>query len=217
MSYDSLLIWQYTGKPKARATAQLIDQYFSDTWQGLVDLPNVLNIETASGKNLDLVGQHVGQSRVLMGLAPRGLFGFKRASGAQSFGHAGLGGGKWYRTGDVISDSVVLDDDDFRFLIRCRISKNHMLGTVPDITQALDFIFGGQACVYDQFDMSFTVTIRSDQVTAFKRYAIQTLDILPRPAGVNVKYVVLANINAFGFAGAPGAQGFNQGKLARYL
>ncbi|KAG0283065.1 hypothetical protein BGZ96_012562 [Linnemannia gamsii] len=100
------------------------------------------------------------------------------------------------------------------FLIKCRIAKNHMLGTVPDITQALDFIFGGQASVYDQFDMSFTVTIRSDQATAFKRYAIQTLDILPRPAGVNVKYVVLANINAFGFAGSPGAQGFNQGKLA---
>ncbi len=217
MSYDSLLIWQYKGKPKARATAQLIDHYFSDTWQGFSDLPNALNIETASGKNLDLVGQHVGQSRALTGLAPRRLFGFERALGAQGLSRAGLGGGKWYRKGDVITDSVVLDDDDFRFLIKCRIAKNHMTGTVPDITQALDFIFGGQANVYDQYDMSFTITIRSDQVTAFKRYAIQTLDILPRPAGVNVKYVVLANINTFGFAGVSGAQGFNQGKLARYL
>ncbi|UUM20890.1 DUF2612 domain-containing protein [Mycoavidus sp. SF9855] len=217
MSYDSLLIWQYTGKPKARATAQLIDQYFSDTWQGLADLPNALNIETASGKNLDLVGQHVGQSRVLTGLAPRRLFGFERAPGTQGLSRFGLGGGKWYRIGDVFTDSVVLDDDDFRFLIKCRIAKNHMVGTVPDITQALDFIFGGQASIYDQYDMSFTVTIRSNQVTAFKRYAIQTLDILPRPAGVNVKYVVLANITAFGFAGSAGAFAFNYGKFARYL
>lgn len=217
MSYPSLLIWQYTGKPKARATAQLIDRYFSQTWRGIADLPNALNIETASGKNLDLVGQHVGQSRVLTGLAPRRLFGFERAAGAQGLSKMGGGGGKWYRKGDVITDSVMLDDDDFRFLIKCRIAKNHMTGTLPDITHALDFIFGGKAAVYDQYDMSFTITILSDQVTAFKRYAIQTLDILPRPAGVNVKYVVLANINAFGFAGTPGAQGFNQGKLARYL
>ncbi|BBE08568.1 Uncharacterized protein MCB1EB_0407 [Mycoavidus cysteinexigens] len=217
MSYESLLIWQYKGKPKARATAQLIDHYFSDTWQGLADLPNALHIETASGKNLDLVGQHVGQSRILKGLAPRHLFGFERAPGAQGLSRTGLGGGKWYRKGDVITDSVVLDDDDFRFLIKCRIAKNHMTGTVPDITQALDFIFGGHATVYDQYDMSFTVTIRSDQITAFKRYAIQALDILPRPAGVNVKYVVLANITAFGFAGSPGAFAFNQGKFARYL
>ncbi len=217
MSYESLLIWQYTGKPKAHSTAQLIDRHFSQTWQCLSDLPNALNIETASGKNLDLVGQHVGQSRVLTGLAPRSLFGFERASGAQGLSKMRDGGGKWYRKGDVITDSVVLDDDDFRFLIKCRIAKNHMTGTVPDITHALDFIFGGQATVYDQYDMSFTVTIRSNQVTAFKHYAIQTLDILPRPAGVKVKYYVLANINAFGFAGIPGIQGFNQGKLARYL
>ncbi len=217
MSYDSLLIWQYKGKPKARATAQLIDHYFSDTWQGFSDLPNALHIETASGKNLDLVGQHVGQSRALKGLAPRRLFGFERALSAQGLSRAGLGGGKWYRIGDVVTDSVVLDDDDFRFLIKCRIAKNHMTGTLPDITHALDFIFGGQATVYDQYDMSFTVTIRNDQITHFKRYAIQTLDILPRPAGVNVKYYVLANINAFGFANSPGAFAFNHGKFARYL
>ncbi|BBE09473.1 Uncharacterized protein MCB1EB_1312 [Mycoavidus cysteinexigens] len=217
MSYESLLIWQYKGKPKAHATAQLIDHYFSDTWRGLADLPNALHIETASGKNLDLVGQHVGQSRILKGLAPRHLFSFERAPGAKGLSRAGLGGGKWYRKGDVITDSVVLDDDDFRFLIKCRIAKNHMTGTIPDITHALDFIFGGQAAVYDQYDMSFTVTIRSDQITAFKRYAIRTLDILPRPAGANVNYVVLANITAFGFANSPGAFAFNHGKFARYL
>lgn len=67
MSYDRLLIWQYQAKPKARATAQLIDQTFADTWKGLASLPLALSIDDATGVSLDLVGKHAGQSRELPG------------------------------------------------------------------------------------------------------------------------------------------------------
>ena len=35
------------------------------------------------------------------------------------------GGGQWYRRRDPLADSVVLVDDDYRFLIKCRIIKNY--------------------------------------------------------------------------------------------
>ncbi|HBO1213974.1 TPA: DUF2612 domain-containing protein [Pseudomonas aeruginosa] len=217
MSYERLLIWQYQARPRAAATAQLLDAHFGRTREGLATLPAALDIDSAEGANLDLVGKHVGQSRVLRGLAPRSLFGFEETPGAKGFGRNRLGGGKWYRLGDPLRDSVVLDDDDYRFLIRCRITRNYQLGTLEDIAAALGFIFDGQSVAYDQYDMTLSVVIRSDGITDFKRYAITTLDILPRPAGVGIRFYLAAPNRAFGFRGAPGALAFNQGKFARFL
>ncbi|SEO76167.1 Protein of unknown function [Luteibacter sp. UNC138MFCol5.1] len=217
MSYRDLLIWQYQGKPRATATADLLASTFGDGWAGLSALRGVLDIDTAAGINLDLVGKHVGQSRILPMITPRGLFGFEGAEGAKGFSLGGDGGGRWYRLGDPIADSVVLNDDDYRFLIRCRVTRNYTVGTMPNVEDALAFIFGQGAEAYDQFDMSFTVVLRDVAITDFKRHAITTLDILPRPAGVRIRFVLAADANPFGFYGVPGARGFNSGKFARFL
>jgi hypothetical protein len=217
MSYRDLLIWQYQGKPRAEATANLLSVTFGDAWSGLSALRSVLDIDTAVGLNLDLVGKHVGQSRVLPTVTPRGLFGFEGASGGKGFRVSGEGGGKWYRYGDPIADSVVLNDDDYRFLIRCRVTRNYMTGTMPDIEAALAFIFGSGARAYDQFDMSLTVVVPESGVSDFTRYAITKLDILPRPVGVRIKFILAVAEGAFGFYGVPGAKPFNGGKFARFL
>lgn len=217
MTYDKLLIWQYQGKPRAAATAKLLSDQLGATWGGIASLPDALNIDVASGVNLDLCGKHVGQSRVLQGLAPRGLFGFRGATGARGFSRAGIGGGKWYRLGDPTTESVTLNDDDYRFLIRCRIARNYQIGTIDDISDALEFIFGSDSAVFDQYDMSLSVLVRSDNISDFKRYAIKTLDILPRPDGVGINFYFAVPVQAFGFRGAPGARGFNRGRFARLL
>lgn len=217
MSNRDLLIWQYQGKPCAEATADLLATTFGDAWSGLAQLRSVLDIDTAVGVNLDLVGKHVGQGRVLSMVTPRGLFAFEGATGGRGFNVHGEGGGKWYRRGDPIADSVVLNDDDYRFLIRCRVTRNYMAGTMPDIEAALAFIFGAAARAYDQFDMSLTVVVPEAGVSDFTRYAITKLDILPRPVGVRIKFVLAVPDGAFGFLGVPGAKPFNSGKLARFL
>ena len=217
MSYSKLLIWQYKGKPKAQATAALFDGTFGASWDGIASLPEALDIATATGVNLDLVGKHVGQSRILTDLAPRELFGFEGVESAKGFRLFGSGGGRFYRAGSPLKESVVLNDEDYRFLIRCRIAKNYMAGTIENITDALNFIFDENSAVYDQYNMSITVVIRDEQATPFKRYAIKILDILPRPAGVGVEFYSSIPVKAFGFFGAKDAAGFNAGKFARYL
>ncbi|OES60790.1 hypothetical protein A7R81_12670 [Pseudomonas aeruginosa] len=106
MSYERLLIWQYQARPRAVATAKLLDAHFGETREGLATLPAALDIDSAEGVNLDLVGKHVGQSRVLRGLAPRSLFGFEETPGAKGFGRNRLGGGKWSGRCDPLRDSV---------------------------------------------------------------------------------------------------------------
>ena len=64
--YADLLIIQYRHKPKARATVKLgADLYLAD---GLVfELNNVLDIDTAVGAQLDLIGKILGISRNISG------------------------------------------------------------------------------------------------------------------------------------------------------
>ena len=64
--YQNLLIIQYRNKPNARAMIKLaVDLYIAD---GIIfDLIDVLNIDTAVGAQLDLIGKILGCSRILAG------------------------------------------------------------------------------------------------------------------------------------------------------
>ncbi|QQP86953.1 DUF2612 domain-containing protein [Entomomonas asaccharolytica] len=217
MNYDDLLIWQYQDKPKARATIKLLADELNKSLTGLLSIPEALNINIATGKNLDLIGVRVGQSRVLKDFAPRALFGFVQTPEGLGFSKKGSGGGVFYRYGDPYLQSVVLSDDDYRFLIKCRIAKNYQTGTIPDIENMLNFLFEEGSAAFDGYDMSINVVIRGNNIAPFKRYAVTQLDMLPRPEGVRIKFYIGAPVNAFGFYGAKGAKGFNEGIFARYL
>ncbi|WP_369210979.1 DUF2612 domain-containing protein [Xylella fastidiosa] len=91
-----------------------------------------------------------------------------------------------------------LDDAAYRFLIKCRIAKNHMTGTAPNMEEVLDFIFPGNAAVLDHYDMSYTVFVSTAMISDVIRHAITTLDILPRPAGVRVRYNLVTHL-PFGY------------------
>ena len=186
MAYSDLLIWQYQGKPKALATARLLESVIAQGFIDLYQLQNVLNIEEAIGDQLDLVGKHVGQIRVINGYQLRKFFGFQNAQNAMSFSRNRNGGGQWYRRRDPLADSVRLSDEDYRFLIKCRIIKNYQTGTLPNIIEACRFIFGDGCRVIDNLNMTVTVTVNNSLSTDFVKYAINHLDILPRQAGTRI-------------------------------
>lgn len=183
MAYSDLLIWQYQGKPKALATVALLEQTIAQGFIDLYQLQNVLNIEEATGDQLDFVGKHVGQLRVINGYQLRKFFGFQHAQNAMSFSRKRQGGGQWYRKRDPLADSVWLSDDDYRFLIKCRILKNYQIGTLPNVIEACRFIFGNQVSVTDNLNMTVSIQLSRRNINDFKRYAIEHLDILPRQAG----------------------------------
>lgn len=212
MAYADLLIWQYRAKPKAKATAQLFDNQIATSLQDAINLIDVLNIDKAVGVNLDLVGRHIGQSRVLQNYAPIGFFGFKNGLGAMPFSRKGKGGGRFYRYRDPIKQSVVLNDDDYRFLIKARIIRNYQTATLNNLIAALLFIFGAGCVVTDNYDMTVSIKIPEQYKTKFKEFAVSELDILPR--GTGVKYLIewgeMPVTKYFGFAGADNALGFSK-------
>lgn len=190
MAYSDLLIWQYQGKPKALATIKMIEDEFAQSFIDLYRIQDVLSIETATGDQLDLVGKHIGQSRIVNGYTLRQFFGFKNAKNALGFSKELDGGGQWYRLRDPLADSVRLSDEDYRFLIKCRVIKNYQLGTVPNIIEACQFVFGDGCKVIDNLNMTVSVKVPKKKLTQFSTFAVRNLDIIPRQAGTKIIFEI---------------------------
>lgn len=190
MGYSQLLMWQYRSKPKAVNTIKCIESEFSTSLSGLIELMNVLNIDEAQGVNLDLVGKHIGLFRKINSYQILKFFGFLGSPIALGFSRNRIGGGEWYRNKSPQYKSVKLEDDDYRFLLKCKILKNYQAGTLSNIYEACRFIFGQGCEVIDNLDMSVSVLIPNKNITDFKRFAIKNLDILPRQCGVSIHYSI---------------------------
>ena len=182
-----MLIWQYRGKPKANATVKTISDEVANVYQSVVDVGDILNIDKARGYALDLVGYHVGVNRSLASFIPRKFFGFAKT------GQLGFNEGKFYRYGESTGES-----------------------TIEDITNSISFLFGRDARIIDNYDMTMTVIIPSVVMTPFKKYAIENLDILVRPVGVMYKYVIIEPAKYFGFYEDRYASGFDEGVFVEF-
>ena len=206
-----MLIWQYKGKPKANATVKATSDEFSEVYKSAVEVGDILNIDKATGYALDLVGYHVGVTRTLESFIPRRFFGFEGREGLA------FGEGSFYRLGNAQKDSKIMSDEEFRFIIKSKIFKNYQVGTIEDITESINKLFGGDSRVIDTYDMAMTAIIPADMVTEFKKYAIENLDVIARPVGVRYKYVIIKPVKYFGFFKDKSASGFGVGKFARFL
>lgn len=66
--FVNLLILQYKNKPKAKATIEALTRNaFSDTTGNIfpIEVQNAYNLDTATGKQLDILGKYIGYDRVI--------------------------------------------------------------------------------------------------------------------------------------------------------
>ncbi|MWN91157.1 DUF2612 domain-containing protein [Gilliamella sp. Pra-s65] len=210
MNRENFIIWQYRTKPKALGTIRAIYKETDNTFKNVVQLADILNIDDATGYALDLVGRHVGVSRILPTAIAKEYFGWLKDKTALSFGI-----GEFYRHGDALHASVVLNDNDYRFFIKARITKNYQIGEISNIVRSIKFMIGDHGNIIDAQDMTMNVLVNSDQLNSLTLYAITKMDILVRPIGVMYRYLVLVNNEPFGFAHDKHSYGFNKGTFVR--
>ena len=210
MDREKFLIWQYRTKPKALGTIRAIYKETDQTFKSVIQVADILCIDNATGYALDLVGRHVGVFRVLPTAIAKEYFGWLDDKTALSFGI-----GEFYRHGDALHASVVLNDNDYRFFIKARITKNYQNGEISNIVNSIKFVIGKHGNIIDSQNMTMNVLVNSDQLNSLTLYAISKMDILVRPVGVMYQYVVLNNNNPFGFSHDEKSYGFNIGKFVR--
>jgi len=206
---------QYTGSAKFLAYLEALLKAIDELEAVLQTVALQTDIDIAEGVNLDVLGDIVGVNRVLPESLPVTLFGFEGFAGAGIFGEEGQPSiGYRFRNEDETGlASSVLQDIEYRLLIRAKIVKNHSQGTGQDLIDGLLLLFNLSTgiVVFDAGNMTIMVGI-GRQLTPYEQALLQpSLDLLVRPSTVRIVYVAMYNASSyFGFADQPGAGTFGE-------
>lgn len=195
MNYSELLIWQYK-LPKAIAEIDMKSQFWIDFMEDCLKFIDMWNIDTAEKYSLDVLGRIFGVSRSSVSMTEKEYLTYYEKTGG-----LGWGRGRWYVAGEAFRETILLTDQEFRFLIKARIWKLYQNPSLDYLTDALQALTGDDAYIVDNGDMTMKIyygnTIALD---SFIKFAIENLDILPRPVGVGYTYEQ-AGVKYFGFNG----------------
>lgn len=98
---------------------------------------------------------------------------------------------------------IILTLEEQRFILRLRYYQLANRGAIPEINAFLNYLcststgIGGNITVLDNFDMTITYVFYFQPSFGLKQ-VLQQYDLLPRPAGVGIKYIVITD-TIFGF------------------
>lgn len=155
--YEDLLIIQYKTQPKARAT---IGALVSQT--GIPSaIINGFDLNTAEGKNLDIIGQYIGLKRIVKALV-------------------------------IGTNTNVLNDDQYRLLLKLKLIKNTNFSSTGQLKAALFALFPTSIRLYDNRDMTYDYqlsSIWSDLVNI-----IVAEELLPVPMALGYTATVVTDI-----------------------
>lgn len=207
---------QYTESQKFLAYIRALLASSAELEAVLQKVAEQVDIDLAEGVNLDVIGEIVGISRIIQASVQLAFFGFQDNAAALNFGEEGSQGigARFYDEGEPYLATSVLNDPEFRLLIRAKIVKNHALGTNEDVIAGLAYLFGGgmaiQVAVEDIGGMAIQVAV-GRPLTYLEKVLITNLDVLPRPAGVRISQrVTYSTTNYFGFDGQNSALSFGE-------
>jgi len=188
--YKDLLLYQYINCDKARATTGLL------VTQALVDLlPIEINaafdVDTATGPQLDIIGEYLGFDRVVTTAIVRTYFALQdqenegsNLTGLTTYDSSENLTTYFYSYVDSLGTVTTLNDDEYRILLKLKSYKNRSNGTTQEINDALYAIFGLNIMMVDQLDMSLAYFC-TPQYSRLAQIALDE-EFLPKPMGVNI-------------------------------
>jgi hypothetical protein len=187
--YADLLILQYRNKPKARETIKIgADIYLGD---GVIfQLQDILDIDTAEGAQLDIIGKILDCPRVVQGIYNDMVF-FQFYDGEDSVGFSTVGnpqGGNFRTIQNYNQSEYSLPDDDYRFLLKFKSAVNVMRGSERGIDDALWNVFQGDVLLKNNHNLTITYIVSAERTLA--ALAAKQLGYYRAPEGVGANYVL---------------------------
>lgn len=211
----SLVTEQFKDKP-------VFDRFLRLLLSGMIDAQEVLrqvqqqrSIDTAVGKQLDVIGDIVGRPRGLVTSELFNYFGFQGAPLADSFGSLNdpTVGSAWYSIGAPVGISREPSDEEYRLILKAKIIKNRTLARPEDVIEAYKFLFGAsRVTINENVDGPASAVIGIGKIlTNVERGLLFNLGgtgtLLPKPTGVSYTYTEFAADRVFAIDGFPGAMG----------
>ena len=204
---------QFRGKPVFDKYLQLLLTGKEELQKVISDVMQLRSIDTATGKQLDVIGEIVGRPRGLVTSDLFYYFGFEGAPQAESYGSTTdpTVGGQWYSLNAPIGVSREPSDDEYRIILKAKIIKNRTLATPEDVIEAYKFLFGvGQVIIEETSPANVRIGI-GKILTNVERGLLFDLGgagtLLPKPVGVNYTYTEFQAGRVFATEGFPGGQG----------
>lgn len=212
--YTDLLIKQYWDQPKARQTVEALASEYSKVFDFYDAFKDEFDLDKATGDRLDIIGKIVGIQRNIPLVLQKIQFGFEGDATARGFDdlYQSVNSAPFNDIFEPDYTATQLNDDDYRFFIKAKISKNitssFMVSDDRVTLQEVIFaVFDGQAYIVDKQDMSLILYVPYDLNPDVLRI-VQALDLLPSPQGVGYKIFIAGQTDSFGFEDDPNAKGF---------
>lgn len=174
---------QYSDSVKYRAL-------ITATLEPIVELQNLyfklldVDLATAKGIKLDLIGRIVGAPAVIPRAVPQPFFGFDNQELAQEFGELDDpdAGGFWREIYQPSNIDLILSPDDYRKIVDAQIIKNKSKCTPNDIIRVIQTILGSELDFkYVEYPMGIVIA-PLDNMSFTNRQILTAM--IPRPAGV---------------------------------
>ena len=187
--YADLLIMQYHSQYKARETIKIgTDIYCGD---GVVlQLQDVLDIDAAEGKQLDLIGKILDCPRIIPGLTTDVQFFSFEKEDALGFSTIGKPSSGYFK--DITLDyrsTYSLLDEEYRLLLKFKASANRAIATWKQLDDLFYDVFGDNVQIVNNKDLSITFKIK-DISTSNAILACVQLGYFQSPLGIsyNIEY-----------------------------
>lgn len=194
--YIELLLYQYINQPKARATiGALVDVALCDLLPKSIN--DAFDLETATGAQLDILGEYIGIQRAIDTTIDRGFFTFEDDQnpvtllyGLTDYRDPGLNADVLFKQ-YIDSSNVIntLDDDEYRILLKLKSIVNRSNNSLYEINSILFELFGSDILVYDQLDMTISYFVKTSIARIIDIASEQKL--LPRPMAVGLNVFAL--------------------------
>ena len=206
----------FEDKPVFDKYIQLITLEVSEIQEVIKDLLQKRTLEEATGVQLDVVGEIVGQPRVLLDVDFLEFFGMEGNPRSHSMGDlTSTRGGIFFDLNERMQGSVRLDDDTYRIMIRAKIAKNSTRATPEDMMWYLNYVFGTNASFASEGNANFIALISENltpQQVMLLSYVNRTgrynVTLFPKPLGVGVEYGFYDPENSFAFDDVATSKGF---------
>jgi hypothetical protein len=210
---------------RSRVTEQfknktVYDKYLELLLSGKIELQKTIqdsmqlrSLDTATGAQLDVIGEIVGRPRGLVTSDVFYYFGFSGSAQGESFSSTTdpTVGGQWYSIDAPRGISREPSDDEYRLIIKAKIIKNRTLSRPEDVISAYKFLFGtSQVTIEETAPAQVRIGIGKILDNA-ERGLLFDLggagQLLPKPVGVSYTYSEFQAGRVFATDGFPGAVG----------
>ena len=195
---------QYSRSVKFRDFVQATLQPLNNLEAVFFSLLNI-DLDTADGALLDLLGRIVGAPAVIQGLSAAPAFGFEGQINTLPFEEvdASIGG---YWDDDTLQEQNFLSVEQYRKAVRVQILKNKSTCTPDEIIEIIKMITDIPFAYIDG-SMWIGIGLGSEGISPLDQNLITLF--LPKPSGVQLRFIENW-IGGFGWVDQPDAQGFGE-------